>query len=33
MDPGELARINGVGVHKLGRYGEQFLQVIRSFAG
>jgi len=28
-----LAGINGVGAHKLGRYGEQFLQVIRQFAG
>jgi ATP-dependent DNA helicase RecQ len=32
LDAGDLARINGVGTHKLGRYGEQFLQVIRSFA-
>jgi ATP-dependent DNA helicase RecQ len=31
LDAGELVRINGVGAHKLGRYGEQFLQVIRSF--
>ena len=30
---GELVRINGVGAHKLGRYGEQFLQVIRNFSG
>ncbi len=29
---GELAGINGVGAHKLGRYGEQFLQVIRDFS-
>ena len=28
----ELAGINGVGAHKLGRYGEQFLQVIRAYA-
>jgi ATP-dependent DNA helicase RecQ len=33
LDAGELVRINGVGAHKLGRYGEQFLQVIRGFAG
>ena len=32
LDAGELVRINGVGAHKLGRYGEQFLQVIRTFA-
>ena len=31
-DAKELVRINGVGAHKLGRYGEQFLQVIRTFA-
>ena len=33
LNAGELVRINGVGAHKLGRYGEQFLQVIRNFAG
>lgn len=33
LDAGELVRINGVGAHKLGRYGEQFLQVIRNFGG
>ncbi len=27
----ELAGINGVGAHKLGRYGEQFLQTIRKY--
>ena len=32
LNAGELVRINGVGAHKLGRYGEQFLQVIRTFA-
>ena len=26
-----LARINGVGKHKLGRYGTEFLQVVRGF--
>ncbi len=32
-DSEELIKINGVGAHKLGRYGEPFLQVIRNFAG
>ncbi len=27
----EMAGINGVGAHKLGRYGEQFLRVIREY--
>jgi ATP-dependent DNA helicase RecQ len=30
-DAEELARINGVGKHKLGRYGTEFLQVVRGF--
>jgi ATP-dependent DNA helicase RecQ len=30
-DAEELARINGVGKHKLGRYGMEFLQVVREF--
>ena len=29
----EMGRINGVGAVKLGRYGEQFLEVIRRFSG
>jgi len=28
-----LSLISGVGAHKLGRYGPQFLQVIREYAG
>jgi ATP-dependent DNA helicase RecQ len=28
-DTGEMAAINGVGMHKLGRYGTEFLRVIR----
>jgi len=30
-DTEEMARINGVGTHKLGRYGTDFLRVIREF--
>jgi len=32
-DPEGLARISGVGEHKLGRYGADFLRVIREFCG
>lgn len=32
-DPEGLARISGVGKHKLGRYGADFLRVIREFCG
>ena len=31
MDSEGLARISGVGKHKLGRYGAEFLEVIRRF--
>jgi hypothetical protein len=31
MDSEGLARISGVGKHKLGRYGAEFLEVIRGF--
>jgi len=30
-DSEAMARINGVGKHKLGRYGTDFLRVIREF--
>jgi ATP-dependent DNA helicase RecQ len=30
-DSGEMAGINGVGMHKLGRYGTEFLRVIRDY--
>lgn len=32
-DPEGLTRISGVGKHKLGRYGTDFLRVIREFCG
>jgi ATP-dependent DNA helicase RecQ len=31
-DTAEMARINGVGMHKLGRYGTDFIRVIREFS-
>jgi ATP-dependent DNA helicase RecQ len=33
LEPEGLARISGVGKHKLGRYGTEFIQVIRDFCG
>ena len=33
VDAEGLARISGVGKHKLGRYGAAFLEVITGFAG
>ena len=32
-DPEALLRINGVGGHKLGRYGGEFLEVLRGYGG
>jgi ATP-dependent DNA helicase RecQ len=33
MDAEDLLRVSGVGVHKLGRYGTDFLAVIRDHCG